>query len=364
MPRRPSKRAARTPDAPAPAAALPATAARARSGTVTLGDVAKLAGVSPITVSRVVNRPELVTPTTRQRVQGVIARTGYLPNLLAGGLRSARSRVVAAIVSTVSHSIFVDTIQALTDRLAEADYQVLLGLTGYPSARHDHLLRALLSRRPDAVFLIGITRAPERRQRFLAAGVPIVETWDYTPTPMDMLVGFSHAAVGRAVAAHFVQRGYRRIAVVSADDERSTVRRESFVAELAARGVSPVRGHVVPAPSTFRAGRPALARLLASGPVPGAVFCSSDTLAHGVLVEAAARGIAVPRDLAVMGFGDLDFAAATVPSLSTVRIDRAGIGRQAAEMLLARMAGATPARAVVDVGFELVERESTSVAAG
>jgi len=348
--------------APRPRVTAAATTPRARAATraITLGDVAKLAGVSPITVSRAVNRPELVTETTLHRVQKIIARTGYVPNLLAGGLRSSRSRVVAAIVSTVSHSIFVDTIQSLTDTLAGHGYQVLLGLSGYPPARHDDLVRTMLSRRPDAIFLIGISRSREARLRLLTAGIPIVESWDYTSAPLDMLVGFSHEAVGRAVASLFVRKGYRRIGVISADDVRSTIRHKSFVAELAANGRGlnfPVE--TIPAPSTFRAGREAFARLLAAKAIPDALFCSSDTLAHGVLTEAAARGIAVPAAMAVMGFGDLPFAASTMPELSTVRIDRVGIGRQAAELLLSRMAGIQPTSRIVDVGFELIERGST-----
>jgi LacI family gluconate utilization system Gnt-I transcriptional repressor len=325
-----------------------------------LGDVAKLAGVSPITVSRAVNRPELVTPATLQNVQKIIARTGYVPNLLARGLRSSRSRVVAAIVSTVTHSIFVDTIQSLTDTLAGHGYQVLLGLSGYPPARHDDLVRTMLSRQPDAMFLIGISRSQEGRRRLLAAGIPVVESWDYTPTPMDMLVGFSHEAVGRAVAQFFRRKRYRRIAAVSANDVRSTIRKDSFVAELAAHGgAANIPVSLVPAPSTFSAGREAFAALLATAAPPDAIFCSSDTLAHGVLTEAAARGIAVPRAMAVVGFGDLPFAVSTMPALSTVRIDRVGIGRRAAELLLVRLAGNQPASRVVDVGFTIVERGST-----
>jgi len=116
------------------------------TGSVTLADVAKLAGVSPITVSRVVNRPELVTANTLAHVQQVIERTGYVPNLLAGGLASKRTRLVAALVPSITNAIFVEAVQALTDRLWEAGYQVLLGLSGYPATREDALLAAVLSR--------------------------------------------------------------------------------------------------------------------------------------------------------------------------------------------------------------------------
>src|SRR5258706_4515453 len=127
-------------DVPPPRRPGRARNATRATGSVTLDDVAKLAGVSPITVSRVINRPELVTADTIEQVRQVITRTGYVPNLLAGGLASRRTKLVAALVPTVAHSLFVETIQALTDRLAEAGYQLLLGLTGYEPAREEALL--------------------------------------------------------------------------------------------------------------------------------------------------------------------------------------------------------------------------------
>ena len=208
------------------------------TGSVTLADVAMLAGVSPITVSRVVNRPELVTAETIEHVQQVIERTGYVPNMLAGGLASRRSRLVAAIVPSITNAIFVDSVQAFTDRLWEAGYQVLLGLSGYPAMREDALLAAVLSRRPDAILLTGINHSPEVRQRLLAARIPIVETWDMTPTPIDMLVGFSHEKVGEAVARHLLAKGHRRLGLISADDERALARRRGFMNELTRAGAA------------------------------------------------------------------------------------------------------------------------------
>lgn len=328
------------------------------TGSVTLADVARLAGVSPITVSRVVNRPELVTADTAAHVRAVIERTGYVPNLLAGGLASRRSRLVAALVPSITNGIFVEAVQALTDRLWDAGYQVLLGLSGYPATREDALLSAVLSRRPDAIYLTGINRSAAVRQRLLAARIPIVETWDMTPTPIDMLVGFSHERVGHAVARHLLRRGHRRFGLVWADDARALARQRGFLRELEGMPDVAVDIQSVPAPSTLTLGRQGMAGILSRG-TPSAVFCSSDLLAHGALEELRARGLAVPGDLVLMGFGDLEFAQHTYPALSTVRIDRVAIGRQAAELILARIAGHVPAQPVVDVGFTIVDRGTT-----
>lgn len=317
-----------------------------------------MAGVAPITVSRAINRPELVTKDTLEHVREVIARSGYVPNLLAGGLASKRSRLVAAIVPTIGNSIFAEAVECLTDRLGEAGYKVLLGLSGYPASREDELLATVLSRRPDAVFLTGITHSPESRQRLLAAKIPVVETWDLTPTPIDMLVGFSHEKVGRAVANYLIDKGYRHLGLVWASDERAAIRRRGFEDAAAERGVTDIKVAILPAPGNLKLGREGLAKLLDEAGDLDAVFCSSDALAQGVLTEAQARGLAVPGDLAIMGFGDLEFAPYTYPSLSTVRIDRRAIGLLSAEAMLARF-GDRPFEKIVDIGFEIVERAST-----
>lgn len=345
---------------PARKAPRPRTARRAGRSTdaVTLEDVAKIAGVSPITVSRVVNRPEMVRPDTVAHVQRVIARMGYVPNLLAGGLASRRSRLVAAVVPTVTNSLFVETVQTLTDDLWAARYQVVLGTTGY-TAREDSLVTALLSRRPDAMFIVGVNHSPESRRSLLGARIPIVEAWDLTHSPVDMVVGFSHEKVGGAVGDYLAGKGYRRIASVWADDERAVRRRRGLLEALARHGLVEAGASIVPAPSTIRAGRQAFAALLGRGVDVDAVACSSDALAHGVIAEAQSRGIPVPKRLGVIGFGDLEVAADSVPALTTVRIDRSGIGRIAARALLARIEGRPVAEKVVDVGFEIVERATT-----
>ena len=203
----------------------PARLPRRSSGGITLDDVSKLAGVSAITVSRALNTPERVSPKTREKVRLAVERTGYVPNLLAGGLASNRSRLVAALVPTIAGPVFLETIQALTEALAEAGYQLMLGQSGYGNSREDALIDAIVGRRPDGIVLTGIMRSAEGRRRLIASGIPVVETWDLTPTPIDMLVGFSHEKAGAAVAHYLHGKGYRRPAVVTGDDQRANLRR-------------------------------------------------------------------------------------------------------------------------------------------
>lgn len=343
----------------AAASPTPATRRTRRgSGAVTLHDVAKLAGVAPITASRALSSPKQVSPEVLKRVTDAVSKTGYVRNGLAGSLASTRSRLVAAVVPSIGGPVFQNSIQALTQALAEEGYQLMLGQSGYVNSREDALLEAIIGRRPDGIVLTGIMHSAEGRKRLMAAGIPVVETWDLTPTPLDMLVGFSHVNVGTAVADYLRGKGRKRLAVVAGDDERADRRLHAFETAARAAKLPAVQSVRVPAPTTLKSGREALTRLLDAGKGIDAVFCSSDLLALGVLTEARARGLQVPEDLAVVGFGDMEFAADLEPSLTTVRIDGQAIGRQAARFIIDRAEGRTPDAAVVDVGFQIIERAS------
>jgi LacI family gluconate utilization system Gnt-I transcriptional repressor len=338
--------------------APPLRRSRRGSGAVTLHDVAKLAGVAPITASRALNTPDQVSPEVLKKVGDAVARTGYVPNLLAGGLASTRSRLVAAVVPTISGPVFLESVQAMTEALAESGYQMMLGQAGYAGTREDALLEAIIGRRPDGIVLTGILHSAEGRKRLLASGIPVVETWDLTPTPIDMLVGFSHVDVGRKVAEYLHARGRRRLAVVAGDDERAKRRLDAFRTTAQGLGLPPVHEISVPAPTTLKSGRAGLGALLDVAGGVDAVFCSSDLLALGVLTEAQARGLLVPAQLAVVGFGDLEFAADLHPALTTVHIKGTAIGRQAARFIVERAEGRTVEPRVVDIGFSIVERAS------
>ncbi|WP_017903961.1 LacI family DNA-binding transcriptional regulator [Pseudomonas asplenii] len=327
----------------------------------TLIDVAKVAGVSPITVSRALNRPEVVSKAAREKVLAAVREVGYVSNMLAGSLASNRSRLVAILLPTIANSIFADTVQALMDRLTAAGYQTLLGLTGYSADQEEKLIEALLGRRPDGIVLTGTLHTEASRQRLAQSGIPVVESWDLGDDPLDMLVGFSHEAVGEAIARHLLGKGYQRFAVVGIGDPRGVRRCKSLLAELARHGHQDIPTRLLTPPATLEVGRTGLCQLLDEGHQPDVVVCSSDTIAQGVLAEAASRGLRVPADLAVMGFGDLSSAAQVHPPLSTVRVDGTRIGEQIAKALLERFnypaGSADPVR--IDTGFSLIDRQST-----
>ena len=327
-------------------------ASRAGGG-VRMHDVARLAEVSPITVSRALSQPDKVSAETRRRVEAAIAQVGYVPNLTAGSLASNRSRIIAAVVPTIANSIFADTVQGLSDQLERQGYQLLLGQTGYSETTEDELIRAFLGRRPDALVLTGIGRSAAARALLRNAEIPIVETWDLTAAPLDMLVGFSNRDAGRAMAEFFLARGYRRLAFVGSTDQRSQARRAGFLA--AAPDALTI---ALDEQASVPRGRAALQRVRAEAPDVQAIFFSTDVLAVGALLECQRLGLAVPRELAIAGLGDLPIAAEINPALTTIEIRGYAIGEHAARMLLQRLAGERVAPKIVDLGFRIVARAS------
>lgn len=335
---------------------------RRGSGRVTLADVAAVAGVSAQTVSRVLNSPETVPAATVSRIRAAIAQVRYVPNRLAGGLASGRSKLVAALVPTLGSPVFQETIESLIRSLAANGYQLMLGESGYDDADEVQLLENLISRGPDGIVLTRVVQSALARERLASSGIPVVETWDLSADPVDMLIGFSHEQVGAGVADLMLAHGIRQPALVTGDDPRARRRQHGYASRFVERGylasVSELPVAEVDAPAPLGSGRRALAQLIESGKAFDGVFCSTDMLALGVLMEAQARGLEVPRQLGVVGFGDLVFAADTTPGLTTVRIDGRRMGALAAELVMQRAQGQAVAQRVHDIGFELIVRDS------
>ncbi|CAM4019041.1 LacI family DNA-binding transcriptional regulator [Deinococcus marmoris] len=348
----------RTRSTPLPSSVRPGRKRQA----VTLSEVARAAGVAVMTVSRALNTPEAVSPELRARIHEAVAQLGYIPDRLAGSLARGSGGVIPVLIPTLHHSVHVPTLDALHDTLAAAGYHTMLGTTEYDVAREEELVRALLGWRPDGIILSGIDHSEATVRMVQSAGVPVMELLDLSPRPLDLNVGFDHAAVGRAVARELIGRGRRQVAYAGSmtdSDPRSVRRMTAFQATLAGAGL---RADLVAhreTPSSITVGGELLSELLLRHPEIDAVFMVNDDLAAGALFEAQRRGIRVPQDLAICGFNDQDIAANLNPPISTVRTPRAEMGRVAAEMLLSSLRGAAVAEKSVDLGFEIIHRQTT-----
>lgn len=336
----------------------------------TMRDVSRLAGVSTMTVSRVLADPETVAAETRARVLAAVEQLGYVPDRVAGSLSSRRTNFVAAILPTLTNANFADTAHALTEVLRPADYQLLIGYTMYRLEEEERLIRAMLPRRPDAVVLASCHHTKAAHQLLVRAGVPVIEIWETATQPIDHAVGFSNYDVGRAAARHLIDLGHRRIGALgpgqagAARDFRGEDRMTGFAAALREAGLADdLVIHHGEVPVGFDHGRQALGEVLARAPDVEAVFAVSDISAWGALMECQRRGIRVPHDLSLMGFGDFDIGRQCVPALTTVGVDARAIGSRTGELLMALLNGThAPEPEIIDMGFRLIPRETTAQA--
>jgi LacI family gluconate utilization system Gnt-I transcriptional repressor len=322
-----------------------------------LSDIAKLAGVSKATASRALSGSTAVAPETLRRIQAVVEESGYVPNLLAGGLASSRSRLVAAIVPTIGASVFNEMIEAMIRSLSDAGYSVVLSLASEGQERVAQAVTSMLSRRPEGVILTALKDDDQTHRRLAASGLTVVETWGLPEAPIDIAVGFSHREVGRAMAEFALEKGYRRPLLLTQGHARASARMEGAVEAFRRHGVTDIWTELIPTVAYVNA-RPLVAACLDAGKRPDIVICGSDVLAQSVMTELSARGMRVPSDIAVFGFGDMAFAADTAPPLTTVRIDGARIGDEIATVLLTRARGEEPPVRRIDVGFTIIERGS------
>ncbi len=333
----------------------------------TMRDVSRLAGVSTMTVSRVLADPSLVALDTRERVMRAVEQLGYVPDLVAGSLSSRRTNFVGLILPTLTNSNFADTAQGLAEALG-ASYQLLIGYTLYRGGEEERLVRSLLARRPQALVIAGTLHTASTRRMLLNADIPVVEIWDHPDAPLDKAVGFSNFEAGRAAARHLLSLGLRRLAAIGSEadgdvrDARGEARLQGFSAALREAGVEDgtILRHGA-APVSYGHGAAAMSLLLREWPDVEGVFAVSDSSAFGALMECRRRGVEVPGQVSIMGFGDFEVGRECEPAISTIRVDAKGIGARAGELLRALFEGAGAGANALDLGIEVVPRGTTAL---
>lgn len=331
-------------------------------GTATLKHVAERAGVSPITVSRALNKPAMVSEDLRDRVRRAVDELGYVQNRVAGALASANSRVIPVVVPSLSNAVFIETIQGIQDVVQRAGFQLLLGNTEYDLDREHGWISTFLGWSPPGLIVAGTRHQARTRALLERWGRPVVEIMEIGTRPIDMNVGLSHSAAGAAMARHLVGRGYADLLFAGCrldEDHRAGQRFRGFDRALAACGVARRPPLTRALPSSPALGGDMLIEALRLDPPPRAIFYANDDLAVGAILRAQREGIAIPGRVAVAGFNGLNISALVTPSLTTIVSPRLDIGRLGAEKLLDAIAARASRARRLDVGFELVPGEST-----
>jgi LacI family transcriptional regulator len=308
-------------------------------GPVSIRDVAAQAGVSVGTVSNVLNRPDIVAETTRIRVQDAIRELGFSRNESARQLRAGRSRTIGLVVLDVANPFFTDVARGVEDEASELGLAVILCNTDDNAAKEAQYLDLLEEHRVQGILITPVSASDERLALLQRRGTPVVLVDSQSPTGDQCSVSVNDAYGGELAVAHLLDSGHDRLAFAGGPVSLRQVadRREGALRALHRAGRDPAALRMIVTQAlNVAAGRAAGAQLadLPAASRPTAVFCSNDLLAMGMLQEMTARRIRVPEDLAIVGYDDIDFAAAAAVPLTSVRQPRTLLGRTAARLLL------------------------------
>lgn len=325
-------------------------------------DVAKMAGVSVATVSRAMSNPAIVSEATRKAVEDAIAATGYTLNLTARNLRQQQVGGVLALVPNLANPFFSQILAGISEVLRQRGLSLLVMDT--TSVADQPALAALgpyLNRsRSDGVIVLDGSLDPDL---FTRPGCPpVVQACEWIDGLDAPRVLADNVEGGRLAARHLSGLGHRHILHMTgpAPNSLTASRRQGFLQGLAEAGL-PEPGPADSIPGNFetRSGVEAVPRILATDPRPTAIFCDNDEMAIGVIHGLTMAGVAVPRDISVMGFDNIEMSGFCLPPLTTIRQYRTRLGRRAAELLLDRMQGGDDRRTVM-LDVELMERASTA----
>lgn len=303
----------------------------------TVEDVAERAGVSTATVSRCLNTPDVVSPTTRTRVMAAVEALGYTPNFGARAMAAKRTFTIGAIIPTIDNAIFARGIQAFQEALHEKGYTLLVASSAYSPAREAEQIRSLVARGADGLLLIGYERSDEIYDYLAARSVPVLVAWAFDATRTRPAVGFDNRASMRRLADEVLAMGHRHIGYISGlveGNDRAAERLAGLRDGLAASGLDPAALPVVETPYQIENGAAAFEALMARHPRPTAVMCGNDVLAVGAVQRALDLGLLVPDDVSVTGFDDIELASIVRPPLATVHVPHREMGRQAAQELV------------------------------
>jgi len=335
---------------------------RSRKGAPGIIEVAKRAGVSPATVSRFYNDPEIVKIPTRKRIEQAASELGYIRDRMAGTMHHGFSGTFGLIVPTIDNAIFAEMIEAFAARLQENDRTMLIAAHGYELAMETAIVRSLLERRIDGIALVGFDHESVPFNMLAQRDVPVISIWNYHADSKIPCVGADNREAGRLVSAHILDLGHKDIAFVfpeTGSNDRARDRLKGAL-ELARQRLLHVPEHrLLTCSYDIGAAKTLAIRILKENP-PTAFVCCNDIIAHGVIYACQSLGLRVPDEVSIVGIGDFGGSEHLEPGLTTVRLPAKRIGRQAADTLLSMSeTGMPPKEFVESIALEFVERAST-----
>ncbi len=289
-----------------------------------------------------------------------VAKTGYVVNTHASSLATGKSSLIPVFVSNLRNPHFATALQGASDAFEGSRFHLLMAQTNYSDRLELEMLNSLLSFQPAAAMFTGMVQSELAREMLRKLDIPVVEMWDFSPSPLDMLVGFSNAEGGRLMGEHFGAQNFSHVAYAGRTKDRGAQRLSGFQEGLALFGKSAELVLPLEGPRTTEDGGAALDEILSRNPAIDAIFFATDSLAIGAIMQARDRGFDVPGRLAIAGYGDLDTAKQIVPALTTIHVASYEMGKKAGQMLRNRLENKEITTRILRTPVSLEIRASTS----
>lgn len=308
---------------------------RTRKGAPGIVEVAQRAGVSPATVSRFYNTPDVVKAPTRKRIEQSATDLGYIRDRMAGTLHNHFSGTIGLVVPTIDNAIFAELIQAFSSRLHHYDRTMLIATHGYELSAEVAIIRSLLERRIDGVGLIGFQHDKAPLEMLATRNVPVLAMWNYREDAMLPCVGADNFDAGYRVTSYLIERGHRDIGLLFPSmnaNDRASDRLKGSLAALKAGDVGFNKDRLIETPYDIGLTKQIVKEVLQDQP-PSALVCGNDIIAQGAIYACQAMGRNVPDDISIIGIGDFRGSAFMEPSLTTLRMPARRIGELAADYL-------------------------------
>lgn len=303
--------------------------------------VAQVAGVSPATVSRAMNHPDLVNPATRKKIETAIRKTGYIRNRAAQTMHGRRSATLGLVVPTVNYSIFAELVQSFNDAVSDLGFTLLLATHNYDLRTEYKVIRKLLEHRVDGIALIGLDHSEDTYKLFKSQNVPVIAVWSYSDTSRISCIGSDNREAGQLAARHILSLGHRRIGFIfppTVENDRARGRFEAARDVLRVAGIECPETWAVQSLYSIAYSKAACLELLQRNLSLTALICGNDVIAQGAIAAALEMGLRIPQDISIIGIGDFVGSGDMFPALTTIRIPAQEIGARAGQNLVQSIA--------------------------
>ncbi|WP_299832484.1 LacI family DNA-binding transcriptional regulator [uncultured Roseobacter sp.] len=328
-----------------------------KNNKVSLSQVAEAAGVSKMTASRVLRGEGGYSEKTRVKVMAQVDQLGYLPNRLATVFAGDKnSTFIGVSIPDLGNEVFSQVLEGIDRKLGTFGHQSVLGLTQHTLQEEEDWIKTVLSWQPAGLILTGRYHSARASDMLRNAGIPIVEIWDLNSSPLDMSVGINHFDSGFDMGRYLVGCGYQKIGYVGTSHDTAnaaTTRLDGFCKAVEGGGGEVTRQLCLHDTATYYPGYYGTEQLLASAKDIECIFFQNDSMAFGGLQYCGAKGLEVPKDIGIAGWGDLPVASVLSKRLTSMHVSHLKLGQAAAEMMMARLSD-EPVEPCRDIGFRLI----------